>query len=118
MALLLWFVILFSRLTDFKGPSALPGPNMTLGQSVSEIIPFGFASEPKTAVATDGGISVFTLKTITLEDKANEQERFMKYFRSPSKDPHPYAGFLVGDISLQTFGNFSSFLPQSMRSTC
>lgn len=98
----------------YYGPSTLPGPSTTVGQNVSEIISFGAqGGVPTTAIATDGGISIISFKTMTLEDKAVELEKLMKYFQSPSKDPHPYAGYLVGDIGLTYFGNFSSWVPQS-----
>jgi len=65
------------------------------------------------AVATDGGLALFDIREMNLEQKYNIIEKDIIYFRSPTPDPHPYAGYLVGDVGFASYGNWSSYIPRS-----
>jgi hypothetical protein len=88
----------------------LAGRNITSGQNIHHVL----SISPNEVVAvSDVGFSFLQTSQMTLEDKADYLLRFGKYFRSPSPEPHPYHGYLVGDVGLKYFGNLSSWIPES-----
>ena len=96
--------------TYYLGPRFLPSSTTTENQTIVSLTSFN-----GTMVAvTGGGISRFSYKNITLEEKAAIFEETMVRHRTTTPGTNlPDGAYVTGDCQLTGFGNTSSFVPRT-----